>query len=77
MLQHMAYEDDGAEIAAALVKSPRQSRRIARLPESQQVQAMRKLLNDAGDKPAAQEAKPSPRQQVPAIQPLRGQGEAP
>ena len=72
MLVHMAdADDDGARIAQKFVESPRAYRRILRLPESQQGQAMNDLLN----KPAASKKASTP--SAPDIKPLGGEADPP
>lgn len=72
MMEFMASDDVGAQIAAKFVESPREARRIERKPPAQQVEAMRKLLGGAGDKPAAPATPES--SPLPEIPRLSGQG---
>ena len=79
MLNYMAGDDSGAEVAAVFMAAPRDSRRIARLPANQQVKAMEKLLADSAEKakpdktPAETKKDTSP----PDIKALAGTGDTP
>lgn len=72
MLEFMADDDRGAELAKMFLEKPRASRRIAHKPVSQQVQAMESLLNGAAAPTTATEEKPKRAPSAPDIKPLGG-----
>ena len=75
MLDFMSSDDRGAKLAAAFIEAPRQSRRIARMPQAAQVKAMENLLADSGKPPVSTEPKKTP--SLPDMKPLAGQGDGP
>lgn len=79
MLNYMADDDSGAQVAAAFMASPRDSRRIARLPANQQVKAMDKLLADSAEKakPDKTSAETKKDTSPPDIKALAGTGDTP
>ena len=83
MLDQMSNNDAGAKVAAVFLEKPRDSRRIARMPASQQKQAMDRLLADAeqagppADAPTGGENTNGNPSSAPDIRPLRGEGNAP